>query len=257
MTSAGRRFAAPVFALAVTIALTLQIRPLAFQDGLPSGTEIVRRHVAALGGAAAFKAIRSVHARGRFEIRDRGISGDFELFTARPNRMLYRVTVAAIGVIENGFDGKVGWSLNPIAGPELLAGQQLVEAAAEAWFDTPLYEDDHVRSVSPIERVEFDGRAAFKVRVVLRSGVDSMEFFDVSTGLQIGSESVRATPQGPVPTVNMLRDHRRFGAVLQATTFVQRALGFEQVVTIASCDYDAVPAATFALPPSIAALVGR
>jgi hypothetical protein len=253
----SRRGFAAMFALLAFLALSGRAYLDARQTPLPSGREIAARHVAALGGVAAYKAIASVHARGRFEIRDRGITGEFELFTARPNRMLYRVTVPGIGVIENGFNGQVGWSLNPISGPELLDGQQLVEAADDAWFDSPLYEDDHVRSLSTLERTEFDGRAAFKVRVVLRSGGTPVEYFDASTGLQIGSESVRATPQGPVPTLNILRDHRRFGAVLQATSFVQRALGFEQVVTIASCEYDTVPDGTFAVPPSIAALVRR
>lgn len=227
------------------------------QEALPTGRDIVSRHVAALGGAAAFKSVRSVHARGRFEVRDRGLTGEFELFTARPNRMLYRVTLPGIGVIENGFDGKVAWTLSPISGPELLEGRPLDEAAEDAWFDAPLYEPDRVRSLEAVERTEFDGRSAFKVRVVLKSALERVEYFDVATGLQIGSESTRATPQGLVPTTNILRDYRLFGDVKQATTFLQRALGFEQVVSLTSVEYDLVPDSTFALPAPVAALVPR
>lgn len=225
---------------------------------LPSGPSIVERHVAAIGGAAAHKAVQSMHVRGRFEMRDQGISGEFESFTARPDRMLYRVTIPAIGVIEHGFDGQTGWSLSPIAGPELLAGDQLKEVAEDAWFDAPLYESGHIKTVETIERTTFDGRAAFRVRVTLASGRQVIEFFDTDSGLQIGSESTRTTPQGAVPVVDILRDYRRFGSLMQATTFVQRALGFgEQIVTMTSCEYDTVPDATFALPPSIAALIAK
>lgn len=250
------RFLASVGCTAVALAFLPVVYGQA-PEALPSGRTVVGRHVQALGGVAAFKAISSVHARGRFEVVDRGLAGEFELFTARPNRMLYRVTIPAIGVIENGFDGKVGWTLSPVTGPELLAGQQLAEAADDAWFDGPLYEDGHVASLTTLARTDFDGRPAYKVQVVLRSGHRPLEYFDVDTGLQIGSEATRATPQGLIPTVNILRGYRRFGSVQQATVFVQRALGFEQVVTLTSVEYDVVPDAVFTLPPPIQALVGR
>jgi hypothetical protein len=144
-----------------------------------------------------------------------------------------------------------------VTGPELLGGQQLAEAADDAWFDAPLYEDGHVASLTTLARTEFDGRPAYKIQVVLRSGHRPVEYFDVETGLQIGSEATRTTPQGAIPTVNILRGYRRFGAVQQATVFVQRALGFEQVVTLTSVDYDVVPDVVFTLPPPILALVGR
>ena len=223
----------------------------------PDAPSIVARHVEAIGGEAAYRAIRSVHAHGKLEIPAQGIVAAFELFTARPARMLYRVTVPGVGRIENGYDGRIGWSLNPIAGPELLAGRQLVEAAEDAWFDGPLHEPARVRELTTLDQVEFDGRPAWKVRVVFRSGPEQFEYFDVETGLLIGSEAMRATPQGVVPTVNVLRDYQQFGDLLQATTFVQRAMGFEQVVTLTACEYDQVPDATFELPPAIAALLSR
>lgn len=79
----------------------------------------------------------------------------------------------------------------------------------------------------------------------------------MASGLAIGSEAVRVTPQGPVPTVTVLREYRRVGAVLQPTVLVQRALGVEQVVTIAEYELDRVMDSAFARPPAIAALVGR
>lgn len=224
---------------------------------LPRAEVIVARHMEAIGGMDAYKSIQSVHARGSLEIPAQGIVAAFELFTARPSRMLYRVNVPGVGRIENGYDGQVGWSDNPISGPEILAGRQLVEAAEDAWFDGPLREPSRVRRMTTVEETAFDGRQAYRVLVEFRSGREQFDFFDTQTGLQIGSEASRATPQGVVPTVNVLRNYRRFGAVLQATTFVQRAMGFEQVVTLTSCEYDKVPEATFVLPPAVAALLPR
>lgn len=222
---------------------------------LPAGPAILARHIEAIGGAEAYRAVRSVHARGRLEIPAQGIVAAFELFTARPARMLYRVTVPGVGRIENGYDGAVGWSINPISGPEVLTGRQLEEAAEDAWFDGPLHESERIRDVTTLGEAFFDGRPAWRVRVVFRTGREQIEYFDVETGLQIGSEASRATPQGIVPTVNVLRNYQKFGSLLQATTFVQRAMGFEQVVTLTSCEYDRVPDTTFDLPPAISALL--
>jgi hypothetical protein len=249
------RLGLPVVAV---MSLTLPAVPGAAQGtapAVPLAQAIVARHVEAIGGVEAYRSVRSVHARGRLEIPAQGIVAAFELFTARPDRMLYRVNVPGVGRIENGYDGKVGWSMNPIAGPELLAGRQLEDAAEDAWFDGPLHESGRIRELTTLGQAVFDGRPAWRVRVVFRTGREQIEYFDVETGLQIGSETSRATPQGIVPTVNVLRNYQKFGSLLQATTFVQRAMGFEQVVTLTSCEYDQVPDATFDLPPAIAALL--
>jgi len=230
---------------------------LARQAALPTGRDLVKRHVAAIGGERALAAIRSMRLRGRLEIPAQKIAGDLEVLTARPAKMVYRVTVPGIGRIENGYDGKIGWSTSPVAGPELLTGRQLSEAADDAWFDGALHAPDHVRELTTLERTEFDGHPAFKVKVVFVSGSEATEYFDAQTGLQIGAEAARATPQGVLQTVNINRDFRKFGPLMQPTVFIQRALGFEQVVTVTSCEYDVVPDNAFDPPPAVAALIPR
>ena len=231
--------------------------PPSSQDALPPAREIVARHIKAIGGEAALSAINSMRIRGRLEIPSQKIVGDLEVLTARPAKQLYRVTVPSIGRIENGYDGVIGWSVSPAAGPELLSGRQLVEAADDAWFDGPLRAPGHVRELTTLARTDFDGKSAYKVRVVYRSGSEQIEYFDVQTGLQIGAESSRAMPQGVVQSTSILRDYRKFGQLLQASTMLQRALGFEQVVTITSCEYNVVPSAAFDPPAEVGALRPR
>ena len=257
MVNASRVAAAVLSMTAALIVAPPALTAAPQSSVLPSGVEVVARHIEAIGGLDAYRAIQSTHARGRFEVPAQGIVAAFELFTARPARMLYRVTVPGVGRIETGFDGQVGWLVNPIAGPELLTGRQLAETAEDAWFDAPLHESTRVRALTTLELTQFDGRPAHKVRVQFHSGPDQLEYFDVETGLQIGAEANRATPQGIVPTVTVLRDYRKFGTLLQATTFVQRAMGFEQVVTLTSCEYNAVPDSVFEMPPAVVALIPR
>jgi hypothetical protein len=227
------------------------------QSPLPSGQELVARHVQAIGGRAEYKAIRSMRGVGRMEIVGAGIGGDLEVLTARPNRSLMRITVPGIGRIEAGFDGKVGWSIDPLAGPEVLTGRRLDELREDGWFDSTLYESDFVKSVRPVEHTTFGGRAAVKAQIVLVSGRELTHFFAVDTGLHIGVESERAVAQGVVPMTGIFDDYRQFGSLRLPTALVQRALGVDQRVTFATYEFNSVPDSAFALPASIAALAGR
>ena len=248
------RSALTLLALAGMLAAT-DARTWADQTAaLPTARDVFARHLRAIGGAAAFKAVRSAHAVGRLSLTAQGISGDFEMFAARPSSLLTRVTIAGLGRVESGYNGTLGWSINPATGPELLSGRMLAEAADEAWFDSPLHDAAHVSRAETLGQVDFDGHSAYKVDVVFRSGQQETEYYDTTSGLQIGSEGPRTMPQGVVPTINILRDYRQFGPLKQASTLVQRALGLEQVLTVTSYEFNTVTNDVFDPPAEVKAL---
>lgn len=222
---------------------------------LPSGREILAKHVKAIGGEGPYKAVKSIRASGRFEMPAQQISGDFVMMAARPNKQRTKVSVGAIGEIESGYDGKVGWRTDPMQGPALLTDKELSETADDAWFDGALYGSDFVTEATTVGRVTFEGQQAYKVKLVLKSKNERIEYFDVNTGFQIGSESTRATPQGPVPVISVLRDYRKYGALMLPASLTQKLMGIEQIVNINTYEFDNVPADAFDLPPAIKALI--
>ncbi len=175
--------------------------------------------------------------------------------TARPNKMITRATISGFGQLEEAFDGKIGWSIDPGTGPALVTGRALTERADESWFDAPLHGADYVRKMTVVGREEFDKRPAYRVDVVLVSGTEQVEFYDVETALQIGMEATREGPFGSAPTTAIYRDYQQYGALKLPATQVQRMLGLEQVVTFTSYEFDVVPATAFDLPPVIKALI--
>jgi hypothetical protein len=230
-------------------------QPAAQTTSLPSARQIIDKFLQATGGADTFKAIRSMHAKGVFSITGQQLGGELEMMAARPNKLLTRVRIEGIGPIEEGYDGKVGWSIDPIQGPALLKDRQLNERADEAWFDGPLHADDHVKSMTVIGRDEVLGRPAYRLKVVTTRGVEQFEFFDIENGLQVAVDASRDTPLGIVPTVTYLRDYQKFGPLLLPSKVVQRVLGQEQVFTFSSYEFDTVPPNTFDLPAPIKALI--
>ena len=223
---------------------------------LPAAKDLIAKHIAAIGGLKAYKAISSYRARGRFEIAPT-LSGDFEIIQARPNRMVQRIDVTGMGHAESGYDGKIGWTINPQTGAELLTGRQLAELVDDAWFDGTLHEPDHVREMTTIEKAEFGGRPAYKVRVVFVSGHEEMEYYDAELGWAIGGEARRDTQMGVLPTTSWLKDYKKFGALMFPTLIVQRVLSAEQTLKVATFEYDVVQPKEFDLPPVVKALIKR
>ena len=225
------------------------------QLSLPNARTIVDHFVTAMGGETAFGRVMSVHATGRIEIPQQGIGGSADLLTARPNKSLLVVEIAGIGRIETGYDGKVGWNIDPQSGPRLAAGDELTEMTETSWFDAPLRPSDRIREMATIEKTDFDTHPAYKVKVVYPSGREEFAYFDVETGLDLGREGKQATPMGSLPSTEIFRDYKLFGDVRQATTIVVRVLGIEQVVHIDTCVYNTVAPNAFDLPPAIKALI--
>jgi hypothetical protein len=226
------------------------------EQALPTGRAIVDRFVQAIGGDAAFRSIDAMHARGTFEMASQGITGTIEVFSSRPSNIRLRADITGVGRIERGYDGKIGWSMDPLAGPALITGRQLRELTDDALFDGPLHPAEKIGELATVEQTTFDGQPAYKVRVVFASGTEQFEYFAVESGLLIGSEGSREMPGGgSMPRVSMMRDYKPFGALKQPTTLVQQALGIEQVVTLASYEYGPLAADAFTPPAEVLALI--
>jgi hypothetical protein len=137
----------------------------------------------------------------------------------------------------------------------VIAGRELAEIAEDAWFDSPLHQPGRFRSLQTLERTEFDGRPAFKVKAVFVSGLEQIEYFDAEKNFEIGWEASRATPNGILPTIAKFREYKRFGALLLPSLVVMRQLGADQTMRLTSCEYNAVPSNAFDLPKPIKALI--
>lgn len=225
------------------------------QDALPKASELLAKSATAMGGLDAYKAIKSVRARGTFEMTAQNLSGSVEIIQARPAQVRLTVAIAGIGTIENGSDGKIGWSNDPMTGPSLMTGKALADAISEAQFDGAFNGPDFVKEATTLAKTTFNQRAAYKLHVVTKFNSESTIYLDAETYYPIGMEKVSETPMGSMPTTTSAGEFKKFGAFMQPTVLVQTAMGFDQVIRITSYEYDVVPAAAFELPPAIKALI--
>ena len=224
-------------------------------EKLPSAREVINRHVKAIGGREMLMARSSSHATGTIEMPAAGLKGTLELFQAKPNSMLMRVSLPGVGDVQEGFNGKVGWSISPMTGPALLQGKQLEERRLDADFYADLQPEKRYESVTVVEKTTFEGRPAYKVRMVKKGGGEDFQFFDVESGLKVGSIATRESPMGAVTATTVETDYKPFGKLLTPTKLTLTTMGIQQVMTIQTVEYDNVDPSVFEPPAQIKALM--
>jgi hypothetical protein len=224
-------------------------------EKLPAAKEIIDRHIKAIGGREAVLSHSSSRATGTFGVPAAGISGSVEVFAAKPNRMLMRITVAGLGEMLEGFDGMHAWSLSPMTGPTLHQGKQLEERRFDSEYYGELKAAERYESMTTLEKTTWEGRPVYKLRLVRKGGGEDTEFYDAETGLKAGSVNTRETPMGTITATTIETDYKKFGNLLIPTTIKQSGMGIEQVMTISAVEFDTVEAKVFDPPAQIKALI--
>ena len=252
-TPSARRFA-------VAAGLTMLVAaPVAAQApaALPPAKDLIAKFVAATNGTAVMAKHQSVRSKGRFELPAAGMSGDLEISQARPNKTMMRITVSAIGQIEQGFDGTTAWSINPMQGPRVLTGRELDAIREESGFGMSSRQGPNVTSAETVEKTEMNGEACYKVKMVWKSGRETFDCYSVASGLLIASMGKQESPMGTIDVTNLISDYKDFGGQKIATRLTQQVMGNEQVLIISTVDYDAADPAVFEMPAAIKALVDK
>jgi zinc protease len=222
---------------------------------LPSPRSIVDKYVQAIGGRKAIMAHSSSHATGTMTVAGAGITGTIDIYNAKPNKSLSKVTISGIGEILEGFDGTRGWGISPMTGPSLAEGAELEQKRFDADFYSDLHDDARYTSMTTLEKTQFEGRPAYKVSFVKKIGGEDIEYFDAETGFKIGTTATREGPMGAMNITVLQSDYKKFGDVMVPTTITQKVSGVQNVITITSMEFDNVPAATFEVPDKIKALI--
>lgn len=223
-------------------------------DALPSARTVIERHVQAVGGRSAILAHTSTHASGLMSMPSSGVSGTVEVYAARPDRALVKLSIAGIGEVLEGFDGAHAWSVSAVTGPMLATGKELEQKKFDAAYDADLHDPARYRSMRTLEQAPWEGRPAYKISLVHPDGTEDIEYYDVQTHLKVATLATRESPMGPVQVTLTFADYRKFGDLLVPTTLKQSTMGVQQVLTFNTVEFDNVAPAVFEPPAQIKAM---
>ncbi len=227
--------------------------PAAAAVELPEAADIVAKSATATG-AAAMRGHKSLAMTSTLEIQGMGIKGSVKSFLASPNRSSQVTVIPGIGEFQTGFDGKTGWMLDPINGPRVLSGTELLQMTREADFFKDVDPGSQWEELRTTGSQEFKGFDCWVI-AAKRGTEKSTLYFEKDKGFLRGTEMEMESPMGKIPVVAFIKEYKDFqGVQLPAISMVTQA-GQTVALTIETAEFDTVPQTQFELPKVIAALL--
>lgn len=245
---------------AITAAFAVTVLSLPSTVGaqaLPTVTEILDRHITAIGGREAALSVSSIQQRGTLEMAAMGISAEVTMMAAKPNKSSMLMSIPGLGEIQQGFNGEIAWSNDPMSGPRLAEGEELAARKASANFEEAfgIYDMEKFTSITVVEKTLFGGEDAYKVEFVRKVGPKVLTYYSVATGLYIGSQTSIVSPMGTVDVNAVASDYKQFGKLKLPTRIAQQQAGQDVVITLNDVKFDEVKDDAFAVPAAVQALI--
>ena len=188
-----------------------------------SATEVLRKALDARGGAAAASRIVSFRAKGTIDPSNSLLAASpVEYIAKRPSqfRMLIDLRLAAgsdLGRLDQGFDGKNGWKMQPGGPVRMIEGKMLQEQREGAEFFAWYMQPDNYASAEVLGEAMYAGKKCYALKLVTQSGHEVMQYYDTATFLLAGLIETVETEAGPTLRKLSFDDYRAFGGFKMPT----------------------------------------
>ena len=223
---------------------------------LPAAAGILAKYGTAAGSQAILKSA-AISTKGGLSMPAAGMEATFEMVQIAPNRMQMVTTIPGMGAINIGYDGTIGWSVNPMQGPRLLTGKELDQMRDEADPRMIARSPELYSALETVADTTMGGQQCFLVKLNWKSGRETFDCFSGATGLVVASKSIQQTAMGEIPVTTLYSDYKKFGDMTLATRTVLEVMGQQQVVTITSVEAGTGAGLEIKVPAEIQALAAK
>lgn len=180
---------------------------------------VIDAFIEASGGAARLSQIDSFEATARMKMAGMPMDLDVYLISKAPNLVYMMQFMQGLGEIKQGFDGKVGWSADPLQGNRELTPGELKELIAESSPRWVLEIKDRYTVRKVAEETDLSVTLSLQ-----ETAIDEPEIwtFSKQSGLLISqSRIVDMGPTGRLPVVFTFDDYRKVEDIV--LPFITRA----------------------------------
>lgn len=223
-------------------------------NGLLTPRAIFARYVEALGGEDVIHSYSSTTINGRFVLDAFGIEGAATIYSRAPNQVAQIIELGGFGTIQNGYNGDIGWSVDPLQGNSLLEGDMLADMVQQADYYLPL-NLGYSPGLSTEELSTNMESDAYKVKLTDERGKDTFLYFDAESGLMVRSDATATTPLGELPVTTYFGEYADFDGYMQPTSLTISQAGQEFTIYVDSVEFDTVTDAAFEPPAEIQSLL--
>jgi len=184
--------------------------------------DVVKRHIAATGGEAAWQKINDMTMEMTTEMQ--GMSITLKTVRKAPNKMMLDVNAMGQSFQKIVFDGTKGYSAQ-MGQKKDFDADEAKEYADEASMSKDLgyLKPNHKLTLVGIEKV--DGNDAYQIDVVKPNGDKVSEYYDVATGFKVKSTASSETPQGPMTQTTLYSDYKDGPGGLKYPNMIKQNMG--------------------------------
>lgn len=223
---------------------------------MPLPSELFAKHVVAIGGEKVIKKYTKRTLIGKLLINAYGIKGALHIIAEAPNKMVTKIDLGQFGYNRSGFNGEIGWSMDPQSGNKVLKGEALqVLKEKSNFFANSLDLGKNATKTKTVELITDNNDEQYRVYIQNSKGEDSYIYFSKKTGLLTGIDSMELTPMGKVPTKVRLSNYVDLEGIKTARKISSTQNGVETIIEIDSISYDDHESDAFDLPAEIKALI--
>jgi hypothetical protein len=222
-------------------------------NGLPTPAALLARYVDAIGGEKALRQHQSSTRKGKMAIAAMGMEGSTTTRAAAPDKIAMNIETG-MGAMNQGYNGEIGWSDNPMTGAQVLDGDQLATMKQQADYYMPLNYPKHFSTMETVEETDFGGTPAYKVRVVNSTGREASHYFAKDSGLLLGIQGIQAGPMGESEVKISFQEYKDFGGVKMPAKTMLDVAGMQIEQTVETVTFDDVEATAFEPPEAVKAL---
>jgi len=151
--------------------------------------EIIAKSIAARGGEAKLRAVKSMRFTGHIEVGP-GMVAPMSLVVKRPGMVRMEFSIQGMTGIQ-AYDGKEGWDVMPFQGKkdaELMAADDVKEMEDQADIDGALMDyKTKGNTVEYLGKDKVEGSDAYKLKVTKKNGIIETSFIDADSGLEVKS----------------------------------------------------------------------
>jgi len=224
-------------------------------ENLPSGESILKKSIKASGGAKTLKKHKWMTITGTFSVPSQGMTGDLTIYRAAPSMLLMHMEIAGIGEVKQGYNGKVGWAVDPMRGAMTVEGKQLEDVQREADFFAALNYKKHFKEIETVQITDFNEIECYEIKFTTPMDQVMTQYYAVDTSHLIGMTNKTETPMGPIDMVTTFSDYKKYGGMTVPTKTTTATMGIKQILTFTNVTFEKIDPSIFDLPAQVEALV--
>jgi hypothetical protein len=218
---------------------------------LPTTARVLERYIEVTGGREALLRHKSVTIHSRDQFPSRKLETETVSFF-KGGKTLQRTTAPGGKVYVSGYDGEVGFEVDPAGKVTLHLGDEARTIARDADMYYHLHVLDYFESLDVVDVKEFAGRPCYHLKGLNKWGKPNEQFYDKESGLLLGYAFNTAWRGGKGDATATFEDYTDYGGIRMAAKTVSRDGEDVSISLLTAVHWDDVEDSAIAPPAAVA-----